>query len=130
MENQPGVSFGSGGNLLGANASQLLGMPGGTMQQSPASAGYQPGTLPPTQSPNGLPPQTQSMSPVQGTTPPPNQMPMGNPQMPQPQQGVVGTPPGVPETMKILDALISRQKLLGKHEEAVRNAVLPPQQGV
>ena len=124
--NQPGVSFGSGSQLLGANASQLLGMPGGLQQQSPSSAGYTPGTLPPTMPQQGqMPPQAPTMSPIQGSTPPPNQMPM--PQAPQ--QGTVGTPPGIPETEMILKALISRLGVHSKHEEAVRNAVLPPQQG-
>ena len=128
MQNQPGVSFGSGTNLLGANASQLLGMPG-AMQQSPASAGYQPGTLPPPSQPMQAP-TNPTMANLPGAIPQQNQLPMGNPQMPQPQQGVVGMPPAIPESTKIIEALIKRMELQGKHESAVRDHLFPQQQRI
>ncbi len=120
-------SFGSGTNLLGANAGQLLGMPSALQQQSPASAGFQPGTLPSMQQPEGNAPQAQTMAPIPGATPPANQLPSGVPQAPQPQQGTVGMPPGPSETQMILKSLISRLAMHNDHEKAVRNAMFPQQ---
>lgn len=119
-------SFGSGSNLLGAPASAVMGMPHGLQQQSPASAGYTPGMLPSTQSPQApsqnLPqaPQMQSMG-----APGPVSQPM-----PQAPQNPVGTPPGVPETQMILKALISRLALQGDHEKTVRDNLFPQPQGI
>lgn len=116
-------SFGIGGQMLGANANQLLGMPNAIQQQSPSSAGFTPGLMPPPpgQAPQGpqmaQPPQ---MQPIAGAPPTPPQMPMqgGIPQpMPQQGQGVVGIPPGNPEALSIIKSLTSRLASLTKVEE-------------
>ena len=110
------------------NANQILGQPTALNQVGPSSASYNPalmgmpGQANPTQN---LPqaPQMQSMG-AQG----PVSQPM--PQAPQPQvqpPPTVGMPPGPSETEMILKALISRLGVHSKHEEAVRNTLMPPQ---
>lgn len=117
--NQPGVSFGSGGPLLGAPASSVMGMPGGLQQQTPSSPSFEPGLLPP---PPGQAPQAPTMAQVPGSTPTPPQMPP--PMQTAPQQGVVGIPPGNPEAIMIIKTLSSRLAHINKGEEMQRNGVV------
>ena len=110
-------SFGTGGKLLGAPASAIMGMPAGLQQQSPSSASFQQGTLPP---PPGQAPQAPTMAPVPGSS--------LTPQMPSPMQTApqptVGLPPGNPEALAIVKALTSRLATLSKAEEMQRNGVV------
>ena len=112
-------SFGAGSNLLGAPASSVLGMPGGIQQQSPSSAGFEPGLLPPPpgQAPQG--PSTFNQAPAPSMAPVPGAAPVA-PQMPQPMQAPtnpVGMPPPPTESMAIVKALTSRLSSLTKAEE-------------
>lgn len=118
-------SFGSGSRLLGAPASAILGMPG-TLAQSPSSAGFTPGALPPP--PMSAPPAPQSFQspaqqPIPGGPQVPNQMPVA-PQMPlgQPAQApsVMGQPQSSSESQMIIKALASRLASVSKGEEMAR----------
>ncbi len=131
-----GPSFGSGTNLLGAQASQVLGMPPGAMQQSPASPGFQPGLMPPPAGPRlgpnlsamGATPQSigQGIGQALGNGQSMNQLPpevqsfnnnMMQGRMPQP---TVGLPPESAEAQLILQALSHRLKSLSKVSEATK----------
>lgn len=108
---QPGSSFGSGTSLLGAPASQVLAQPGGIQQQTPASASFQPGMLPP------------QMSPMPGAQPVPTQ-PQGAPQAPQsPSSPTVGMPPNEAAQNMITKALISQLTRLGKADDHAKGIV-------
>ena len=119
------VSFGSGSGLLGAPASAILGMPG-TLAQSPSSAGFTPGALPPP--PMSAPPTPQSFQspaqqPIPGSAPVPSSMPIV-PQAPlgQPAQApnVMGQPQSSSESQMIIKALASRLASVSKGEEMAR----------
>ena len=121
------ASFGSMTPTMG-NANQVLGQPTALNQVGPGSANFNPQLFPqaPMSVQSPMSPQQNPGQPMTPQVPPPMQAPPQPQGMGQPQ-GTVGLPPQVPETMMILKALIDRQKLLGKHEEAVRNAILPQQ---
>jgi hypothetical protein len=114
-------SFGTGGNLLGAPASSVMGMPPGPMQQSPSSAGFTPGLLPPSQGNPPPPPQFAQQASSMPQAPQMPQTPTPTPMAPQmAPQPTVGMPPGPTETMHILKALTSRLASLTKGEEMSR----------
>ena len=124
------ASFGSGGQLIGANANQLLGQSPTINQVSASSPSFNPQLMPP--SPMAVPqmaPQGQpapQMPSLPGGPQVPNQMPQA-PQMPMGQSAtpsVMGTPPSNPEAMAIVNALKSRLGSISTSEE-MKNGGLP-----
>lgn len=111
---QPGSSFGSGGPLLGAPASAVLAQPGGMQQQTPSSASFQPGMLPPQMSQMSGGPQV----PTQ-----PMGAPTGQPQASQSPSNVVGMPPNESAQNMITKALISQLARLGKADDHAKGVV-------